>query len=33
MMDCIDTCYNPVKNMMIEDAEQWIGCGERELID
>ena len=32
-MDCIDTYYNPVKNMMIKDAEQRIGCGLRELTD
>ena len=32
-MDCIDTYHNLVKNMMIRDAEQLIGCGLRELID
>ena len=32
-MGCIDTYYNPVKNMMIKDAEQPIGYGLRELID
>ena len=30
---CIDTYYNPVKNMMITDAEQLIGCGQREPTD
>ena len=28
-MDCIDTYYNPVKNMMIKDAEKQIGYGLR----
>ena len=32
-MDCIDTYYNPRKNMTISDTEQLIGCGQRELID
>ena len=32
-MDCINTYYNPVKNTMTNCAEQWIGCGQRELID
>ena len=32
-MDCIDTYYNLVKNMMVANVEHWIGCGQRELID
>ena len=28
-MDCIDTYYNPVKNMTISDAEQQIEYGQR----
>ena len=32
-MGCIITYYNPVKNTMINDAEQWIGYGLRRLRD
>ena len=32
-MNCINTYYNLVKNMMTSDAEQLIGYGQRELID
>ena len=32
-MDCIDTYYNLVKNMMTSDAEQLIGYGLRLVID
>ena len=31
-MDCIDTYYNPVKNMMTNVEKQPIGYGLRELI-
>ena len=30
-MDCINTYYKLVKNTMIREAEQWIGCGQRKL--
>ena len=33
LMDCINTYYNPVKNMMTSDAEQLIGYGLRLVID
>ena len=32
-MGCIDTYYNPVKNMMTSNAEQLIGYGLRLVID
>ena len=32
-IDCIDTYYNLVKNMMTSDAEQLIGYGLRLVID
>ena len=32
-MDCINTYYNPVKNMMTNNAEQLIGYGLRLVID
>ena len=30
---CIDTCYNPAKNTMTNDAEQLTGYGLRLVID
>ena len=32
-MDCINTYYNPEKNMMTSGAEQLIGYGQRLVID
>ena len=32
-MDCIDTYYNPVRNMMTNGAEQLIEYGQRKLTD
>ena len=32
-MDCIITYYNLAKNTMTSNAEQLIGCDQRELID